>query len=140
LYERGYTKVEIQSLFRFIDWLMILPPELAQKLRQTLTKYEEEQKMTYISSIERIAIEEGLQQGTVQKAQEFILEVLTVRFGEVPQELSEAVNNLTDATILKTLHRQAIIIESLSKFEQVLEGLLADAPSQAQTSPDNGSS
>jgi flagellar biosynthesis/type III secretory pathway protein FliH len=135
---------------------MILPPELAHKLRQTLTEYEEEQKMSYISSIEQIAIKEGLQkgmeqglqqglqqdlqqgieQGILQKAQEDILEVLTVRFGEVAQRLSEVVGNLTDATMLKILHRQAITIESLDKFEQVLESLPADMPPQVQASPD----
>jgi hypothetical protein len=144
LYERGFTRIEIQSLFRFIDWLMILPPELAYKLRQTLTEYEEEQKMNYISSIEQIAIKEGLQkdlqkgveQGILQKAHEDILEVLTVRFEEVPQELSKVISNLTDASVLKMLLRQAITIESLAKFEQVLEDLQADALSQTQASPD----
>ena len=140
LYEQGYTKVEIQSSFRFIDWLMILPPELAYKLRKTLTEYEEEQKMSYITSIEQLAIQEGLQQGIeqgiLQKAQEDILEVLSIRFGEISQRLSETINNLTDATVLKSLHRQAITVESLTKFEQILESLFTDTSSQAQASSD----
>jgi hypothetical protein len=129
LHERGYTRIEIQLLFRFIDWLMALPPELSYRFSERLNEYEEEQKMTYITSIERIGIEKGI----LQKAREAIIEVLTVRFEETPQALVEVINTITDTAVLKTLHRQAITVESIAQFKQVLDKALADNPIQAQT-------
>jgi len=62
LYERGYSKQDVLSLFRFIDWMMALPPELEQQLEGKMIAYEEEQKVPYITSIERIGIQKGLKQ------------------------------------------------------------------------------
>jgi hypothetical protein len=129
LYERGYSKVEIQLLFRFIDWLMALPPELAYKFTERLTEYEEEHKMTYITSVERIGIEKGI----LQKAREDIIEVLSVRFEAVPQTLIEVIETITDPAVLKWLHRQAITIESTAEFKKILDKALADRANQGQT-------
>jgi hypothetical protein len=45
LYERGYPRERILSLFRFIDWLLALPEEREQALRRTLRTMEEEGHM-----------------------------------------------------------------------------------------------
>ena len=116
LYERGYGKRDIQLLFRFIDWMMALPPELTQKLEVRLIEYEEKQKMTYITSIERIGIEKGM----LQNARESVLEVLKIRFEQVPPALVERIKMLDDAAVLKRLHRQSIIVESIQNFQQML--------------------
>ncbi|MBX3061260.1 MAG: hypothetical protein KF770_32795 [Anaerolineae bacterium] len=42
---------------------MTLPPELAQAFRTNLHRFEEDKKVEFISSVERMAIEEGLQKG-----------------------------------------------------------------------------
>jgi hypothetical protein len=140
LYERGYSRAEILMLFRFVDWLMALPPELDYKFNERLSQYEEEQKMPYITSVERIAVEkgreQGLQQGIAQKGQEDVVEVLKVRFEEVPQMLIESIETITDSDVLKKLHRQAIIVESIAKFKQVLDDLLRGKTDHIQTSPD----
>lgn len=31
LYERGYTRQDVLELFRFIDWVMVLPPDLEKQ-------------------------------------------------------------------------------------------------------------
>jgi len=89
--------------------------------------------MTYITSVERIGIKKGIQQGILQKAQEDIVEALTIRFEEAPQALVEAVNTITDTTVLKTLHQQAITVESIAQFKQVLDKALVDNSIQTQT-------
>ncbi|MFN8493726.1 MAG: DUF4351 domain-containing protein [Caldilineaceae bacterium] len=99
LYERGYPAERIRQLFRFIDWIMVLPEELAQEFKRELHAYEETRKMPYVTSIERIAIEEGrqkglqeglqeglqqgLQQGAYQTAIQLVLRLLTRLFGEI---------------------------------------------------------
>jgi len=45
---------------------MALPSALEQQFEDSLAEYEEEQKMTYITSIERSGIKKGIQQGIMQ--------------------------------------------------------------------------
>ncbi len=59
LYERGYERQEVLELFRFIDWVLALPDELDEKFRHEVRKYEEELRMRYVTSIERLADREG---------------------------------------------------------------------------------
>ena len=57
--EKGY------ALFQFIDWIMMLPRELATSYKKKIYKIEEECKMKFLalSSIELIAKEEGREKG-----------------------------------------------------------------------------
>jgi hypothetical protein len=48
---------EILELFRFIDWLLVLPPGLDPVFWAELSEFEEEQRMPYVTSVERIGIE-----------------------------------------------------------------------------------
>ena len=68
----------------------------------------------------------GLEQGTVQTAHEWLLEVLTTRFEVVPPKVIEAINQIEDASVLKQLFRQAIAISSMVEFQQFLFQSQAD--------------
>jgi hypothetical protein len=63
LYGRGYERDDILELFRFIDWLLHLPEELAKKFTQQLIEYEAAMSTPYITSVERQGIEKGVSQG-----------------------------------------------------------------------------
>ena len=63
LYEGGYERQDVLELFRFIDWLLRLPPELESRFKDELKGLEETRKMRYVTSIERMGREEGLQVG-----------------------------------------------------------------------------
>ncbi len=69
LYERGYSKGDVLLLYRFIDGLMELPKPLARQFHRELIEYEEEKKMPFITTAERIGIEKGIQQGIQQGIQ-----------------------------------------------------------------------
>ncbi|MEY3223123.1 MAG: hypothetical protein RLZZ203_1979 [Cyanobacteriota bacterium] len=128
LLESGLSRQDIRQLFRFIDWIMVLPEELAISFKTEIKSYEEARKMRYVTSIERLAkqegIEEGLQEGrqlgVIQSSQDSVIEVLETRFGEVPITIIDAVNNINDSSVLKTLLKRAISIPSLAGFEQLL--------------------
>ncbi|MFM6244329.1 MAG: transposase [Dolichospermum sp.] len=128
LLESGLSRQDIRQLFRFIDWIMVLPEELAISFKTEIKSYEEARKMRYVTSIERLAkqegIEEGLQEGrqlgVIQSSQDSVIEVLETRFGQVPITIINAVNNINDSSVLKTLLKRAISIPSLAEFEQLL--------------------
>jgi hypothetical protein len=117
LYRRGYSRQDILELFRLIDWMINLPEATEQEFKREIQRFEEENQMPYITSVERIARQEGI----LQKAKEDVLEVLEVRFGEVPTEISQKINSIEDPEVLKTLHREAIAIESMEQFGGYLE-------------------
>jgi len=62
----------------------------------------------------------GMQRGVVQTSRESVLEVLTVRFEVVPPEVSEAINQIEDVSVLKELLRKANVISSMEEFQQLL--------------------
>ncbi|MGC9385487.1 MAG: hypothetical protein ACP5D0_00955, partial [Hydrogenovibrio sp.] len=63
LYQRGYSREEVIELFRFIDWMIRLPDNLEILFKRTLDQIEEEQQMAYVTSVERLAMQEGKQEG-----------------------------------------------------------------------------
>jgi len=76
--------------------------------------------MPYVTSVERLARQEGLSQGIaegiIQKGREVILDVLEVRFQEVPTEVIQKINEIEDPALLKTILREAIALESVEQF------------------------
>ncbi|WP_242044508.1 hypothetical protein [Anabaena azotica] len=119
LFERGYSREDVQELFRFIDWIMVLPRELALSFTTEVKSYQEVQRMRYVTSIERFAKEEGI----VETARESVIEVLDTRFGEVPTSIVEAINKIDQPSLLKTLLKRAIAIPSTTEFQQLLDNL-----------------
>ncbi len=66
-------------------------------------------------------MERGREEGILENARSSVLEMLTVRFDRVPSELVDSIEQITDVATLKQLLQQAIYIESLTAFEQLLE-------------------
>ena len=65
LYKLGYDKKDVNLLFQFIDWAMSLPDKLEEGLWVEIRKLEEETRMEYVTSVEKIGIRKGMQQGTM---------------------------------------------------------------------------
>ncbi|NWJ96223.1 MAG: DUF4351 domain-containing protein [Chloroflexi bacterium] len=99
LYERHYSRKEIIDLYRFIDNIIRLPEELDQEFRREVIRYEEEERMPYVSSIERLGREDGLKEGLEKGRQEgtliLILRLLKRRFGEQAPEVEQALSTLS---------------------------------------------
>lgn len=115
LYERGYGRQDILNLFHFIDWLMQLPRDVEQALWQDMIQLEAERKMQYITSLERISIQKGLEQGRQEGALHLLLRVLTHRFGEVPAVVQAQLQKLS-AEQIDELVDLALTYQSLPEF------------------------
>jgi len=63
LYDKGWGQDYVWNLFRFIDWIIQLPSDLVIKYDEMIHQLTEEKKMAYITSIERLAMKRGLQEG-----------------------------------------------------------------------------
>lgn len=85
LYDRGYERKDILELFRFIDWLMVLPEDMGKDFWDELKNIEKDKKMPYVTSVERIGIEKGMQKGIQQGEMLVIKRLLSHRFGQIPE-------------------------------------------------------
>lgn len=109
LYERGFNKREIIGLFRFLDWVLILPDDLDTEYKDKVIAFEEERKMKYVTSVERLGIRMG--------SAETLLRLLQQRFGA----LDESVQN----------HVRSLRMEDLEALSDTLLGFDARADLEA---------
>ncbi|MDB9373420.1 Rpn family recombination-promoting nuclease/putative transposase [Nodularia sphaerocarpa] len=112
MYELGYSRDKISQLFRLLDRLMTLPPDLDLNFKTELKRFEAEKEMRYITSIERIGIAEATQQS--------IAKILKLRFQDVPPDLVEQLNKLYDIESLNQLLEKAVTTASIAEFQQEL--------------------
>ena len=121
LYEGGYRREDVINLFHFIDWLMRLPEEIEESFWAEMRQYEEDKKMEYVTSVERIGIKKGIQQGILQSAREAVIDNLEVRFEVVPESIVNRLNEIHDPSILRIFRRKAVKVSSLEEFEQIID-------------------
>jgi hypothetical protein len=91
------------------------PLPLAVEFRENLERFEGDQNMPYVTSVERLAMAEG-------KA-ETILLVLEARFGPISEILSSAIRGITDSDRLTELARLAAVSPSIEAFEATVLSL-----------------
>jgi Domain of unknown function (DUF4351) len=87
LYEGGNRHQDIVNLFKFIDWIVVLPEGLKASFWSELRTYEEERRMPYITSVEEIGFERG--------ERSLIRRQLVRRVGELPQPIQTQVEALS---------------------------------------------
>ena len=107
LYEHGYSPEYVRKLFRIIDWMMKLPAEMSEQFKVDLAKFEEERKMKYVTSIERILIEEVKQEAQQEQAVGLATRLLQLKLGALSARVEKRIRKL-----------------SREKAEQLIEALL----------------
>jgi len=95
LYERGFSILDVQELFRLIDWMMELPLTLDRIFWQEVDKIQEEKRMPFISTPERVGHCKGLRKGI-----EFALEM---RFGDAGLKLMPEVDEIYESEKLEAI-------------------------------------
>ena len=95
LYENGYERQAIVDLYRFLDWILELPEDLKRSFRNELAQYEQERQMPYVTSIERMGIEQGRKEGRKEGERSVILRFLNRRVGVLPEHLTDRIQDLS---------------------------------------------
>ncbi|QMS86540.1 DUF4351 domain-containing protein (plasmid) [Nostoc edaphicum CCNP1411] len=95
LYELGLQERDIRNLYRFIDWVMILPKALEAEFWQEFKQFEQERTMSYITTGERIGYERGKEEGKQEQGQTLVIRQLQKRVGELPEEVRERIQTLS---------------------------------------------
>ncbi len=108
LYEKGYRREDIINLFCFIDWVMSLPEELEQEFWQELRNFQEEQRMPYITSVERIGIKKGIEQSQQEMRQILLDSIelgLELKFNSVGLSLLPEIYQIQNVDLLRKIQR-----------------------------------
>jgi hypothetical protein len=95
LYERGFSARDVRELFRVIDWMMELPPPLESVFWQEVGKIQEERRMPFITTPERVGRREGMREG--------IESLLRVRFGEEGLKLMPEIREIHEEEKLRAV-------------------------------------
>lgn len=99
LYQRGYDRNQVIALYRFLDWVMTLPDDLARAYVDAMDDFETEQKMAYLSYAERLAQEKGMEQGIHAGRVQSIVRQLQRFFGPLTAEDLATIEALTIAQL-----------------------------------------
>jgi flagellar biosynthesis/type III secretory pathway protein FliH len=100
LYKRGYNHEEIHDLFRFIDWLLALPDDMTQSFRERIEDIEQESKMKYVTSIERLGRQEGHKEGLQEGIRVVVLRQLEAKFGSLDASILQRIEKASREQIL----------------------------------------
>lgn len=65
-------------------------------------------------------------EGKLEGARENILLVLEVRFVNVPSDIREILDSINDLSFLNSLIRQAVTVNNISEFQQLLKEVTGD--------------
>ena len=108
-----------------MDYILRLPDDLASRFRSELESIEEKLSMPYVTSVERLArqegvkqgvkqgIKQGIKQGALQCSRDLLLQTIQIRFGQIPDPLRANINACTSTEQLSDFHRQALLANSL---------------------------
>jgi hypothetical protein len=116
LYTRNWTAEQVRQLFRLIDWIMALPKELEEQFRVAVYDYEEEKRMPYVTSIERLAKAEGREEGL----QRGIALALQAKFGSAGRRLASKVKRIQDLGVLRSAEKEIRTGQSLPELRKIL--------------------
>jgi len=77
-----------------------------------------EELMTIAEQLRKEGRQQGMQQGMQQALREDVLEILELRFYTIPYGIKEQLDTISDAGVLRKLHRLAVQAESIGAFTQ----------------------
>jgi hypothetical protein len=125
LYAKGWTREKIIKLFHFIDWMMRLPDNLDKMLWVEILKIEEETKMRYVSSVERIGYDRGWDEGIIEGNKKGRIEAielgLSLKFGDdAAQLVMPSIRNLQDPDFLLMIRDAIRVAENIEDIQLLI--------------------
>jgi Domain of unknown function (DUF4351) len=97
LYRKGWSRDKIVSLCTFLDWVIALPKALEPTYDQYVLKIEEDLKVEYVTTFERLGIQKGLHQGEST----ILLRQLEQKFSVLPDEYRKKIQEADSAVLLE---------------------------------------
>jgi hypothetical protein len=103
-------------MFWLIDWMMDLPPDLQTGFRDELYRFEEERRMPYVTSTERLGIAEGV----LKVTHKHLAMILRAKFGASGGRLASRIRGITDQDQLDELFKAVLKANSIADVRKLL--------------------
>lgn len=95
LFQHGWPKTRIIALFKVINWMMVLPDALQRRYWQAVVVLEKEGKMEWLTPLEQMFLNDGIQQGLKQGLEQgrregalaLLQRQIVRRFGSIPKNV-----------------------------------------------------
>lgn len=113
LYEQRLKREDIINLFQFIDWVMSLALALEQDFWRELQQLEAEERMPYITSVERIGIRQGLLEG--------ISLGLRLKFGSEGLGVLPEISEISDVEQLRAILAALAEVNTLDELRSIYQ-------------------
>ena len=103
LYARKWEGAAIREFLKVIDSMMALPPDLEKQLNSFVGELEEEKRMEYVTSIERVRLaqlrETAMNEGKQESHGDMLSRLLVRRFGALPVWVQERIKSASLAQL-----------------------------------------
>ncbi|WP_409827227.1 hypothetical protein [Sulfurihydrogenibium azorense] len=76
----------------------------------------EEKMMTLTEKWKMEGLQQGLQQGIIEGLKESILYTIELKFGSIPNDFKEKLNNISDANRLKEIQKKVVFANNLDEI------------------------
>ncbi|MEO0837977.1 MAG: cytosolic protein [Cyanobacteria bacterium J06641_2] len=113
LYEKEFSREQVLNLFAFVDWMLTLPLNLEREFLVEVEELEEEQRMKYVTSFERIARREELL-GAIELG-------LELKFGSEGLALMQEISVQNDIERLRLIKEGIKTVSSVSELRQIYQ-------------------
>lgn len=132
LLQQGFLRRDLHRLFTMLERMTPLTEGLDTEFRHQLKQSDSYETMPVISTLERIAMEEGLSkgifkrisqgraEGQISALRESIEDLLKGRFGAIPGDVAKRLEQESDTGTLRLRNRRAATIESTASFQSLL--------------------
>ena len=105
--KKQLPREQVVQLVVFLEWIVALPEDLTPYYNEQLEHLEEDNKMTYISIIERQGIQKGLEQGLEKGVEQGIgqgraaplYKLLQLKFSQQAHEYEQRLFQASDAEL-----------------------------------------
>ena len=122
--QQSYSRKDVVHLFGFIDWVMSLPTALEQEFWREVRSLEEQRRMPYITSVERMVIQQGIEQSREQMRQVLLESLalgLELKFGDAGLEIFPEVSQIEDVKQLRAIQAGLRTAQTVGELRQVYQ-------------------
>ena len=73
-----------------------------------------------------MGMDKGHKKGVITEAKDMVLEVLNIRFKNVPIDIHKEINGLNNRILLKRLHNSAIVSKNINSFKKTIKKITSE--------------